>query len=49
MASKTFCPLLRQALRAPRPSIVPARRFLNTESAPSLYAARAHVVGARTG
>jgi hypothetical protein len=33
---------------APR-SVTMARRFLNTETAPSLYAARATVVGARVG
>jgi organic hydroperoxide reductase OsmC/OhrA len=42
--------MLRQSLRASvRPLQAVPRRFLNTETAPSLYSARAHVVGARTG
>ncbi|KAH7397438.1 OsmC/Ohr family [Pyrenochaeta sp. MPI-SDFR-AT-0127] len=53
MASKTIAmPMLRQVLRvAPRQNNLAAssRRCLNTETAPSLYSARAHVVGARTG
>ncbi|KAF2027147.1 OsmC-like protein [Setomelanomma holmii] len=50
MASRTFAPLFRQSLRTTsRPLQAASRRFLNTETAPSLYAARAHVVGARTG
>lgn len=48
MASfRTLTPIVRQAPRAlVRPT---TRRFLNTETAPSLYAAHAKVVGARTG
>ncbi|EOA88225.1 hypothetical protein ACJQWK_01809 [Exserohilum turcicum] len=51
MASRTWTPLLRHALRVSHRSVpaASARRFLNTETAPSLYAARAKVVGARTG
>jgi hypothetical protein len=50
MASRTFTPMLRQSLRlSQKPAQAISRRFLNTETAPSLYAARAHVVGARTG
>ncbi|KAF2124048.1 OsmC-like protein [Dothidotthia symphoricarpi CBS 119687] len=42
--------LARQALRASRPiTFTTPRRFLNTETAPSIYAAHATVVGARTG
>jgi Ohr subfamily peroxiredoxin len=47
MASRVFAPTIR-GMRAPR-SVTMARRFLNTETAPSLYAARAKVVGARVG
>ncbi|EAT80153.1 hypothetical protein HBI56_057080 [Parastagonospora nodorum] len=46
MASRTVTPMLRQSLRV---SSRASRRFLNTETAPSLYSARAHVIGARTG
>ncbi|KAF1850134.1 OsmC-like protein [Cucurbitaria berberidis CBS 394.84] len=50
MASRTFAPMLRQALRvSQRNAIATPRRFINTETAPNLYTARAHVVGARTG
>ncbi|OAL44706.1 OsmC-like protein [Pyrenochaeta sp. DS3sAY3a] len=55
MASRTLAPFLRPSLRRsfhliPKPtSTTPPRRFLNTETAPSLYSAKAHVVGARTG
>ncbi|CAI6238390.1 unnamed protein product [Periconia digitata] len=49
MASKSFTPLVRRTLRSSPHLQTSARRFLNTETAPSLYAARAHVVGARTG
>jgi hypothetical protein len=50
MASRTFTPMLRNAVRVSQRNAMaaPCRRFLNTESAPSLYSARAHVVGART-
>ncbi|KAH8636747.1 OsmC-like protein [Alternaria alternata] len=51
MASRTFTPMLRQAVRVSQRNAMaaPCRRFLNTETAPSLYTAKAHVVGARTG
>ncbi|KAG9187503.1 hypothetical protein G6011_05374 [Alternaria panax] len=51
MASRTFTPMLRQAIRVSQRNAMaaPYRRFLNTESAPSLYTAKARVVGARTG
>ncbi|KAH7069746.1 OsmC/Ohr family [Paraphoma chrysanthemicola] len=51
MSSRTLAPLLRQSLRTTsrKPLQTVSRRFLNTETAPSLYSARAHVVGARTG
>ncbi|USP79594.1 hypothetical protein yc1106_06868 [Curvularia clavata] len=51
MASKSVVPTLRHALRVSQRSIIapPCRRFLNTETAPSLYSAHAKVVGARTG
>ena len=51
MASRTVTPmLLRNALRvSPRSMSSASRRFLNTETAPSLYTAQAKVVGARVG
>jgi hypothetical protein len=51
MAARTLTPTLRQALRVSQRTAfpTPARRFLNTETAPSLYTAKASVVGARTG
>jgi hypothetical protein len=51
MTSRTFTPMLRQAVRVTQRNALaaPSRRFLNTETAPSLYTAKAHVVGARTG
>ncbi|KAJ4317935.1 hypothetical protein N0V94_004699 [Neodidymelliopsis sp. IMI 364377] len=50
MASRAFSPVLRGAMRvSPRTVSSVPRRFLNTESAPSLYAAHAKVVGARVG
>lgn len=51
MASRTVTPmLLRNALRiSPRTVSSAPRRFLNTETAPSLYTAQAKVVGARVG
>ncbi|KAJ5042007.1 OsmC/Ohr family [Bipolaris maydis] len=51
MASRTITPMLRQTLRVSQRNIIaaPCRRFLNTETAPNLYSARAKVVGARTG
>ncbi|KAI8931663.1 hypothetical protein NX059_011310 [Plenodomus lindquistii] len=49
MASRTMSPIMRQALRVSRRSVPSGRRFLNTETAPILYSARTHVVGARTG
>lgn len=49
MASiRALIPLARRTSLTLRPSL-PARRFLNTETAPSLYAAHAKVVGARQG
>ena len=42
--------MLRSAVRvSPRTIFSAPRRFLNTETAPSLYAAHAKVVGARVG
>jgi Ohr subfamily peroxiredoxin len=44
--------MLRHAIRVTQRSntlAAPIRRFLNTETAPNLYTAKAHVVGARTG
>lgn len=50
MASRTFTPVLRNAMRvSPRTVSAVSRRFLNTETAPSLYSAHAKVVGARVG
>ncbi|KAF3042686.1 hypothetical protein E8E12_007435 [Didymella heteroderae] len=50
MASRTFTPMLRSAMRvSPRTACSVPRRFLNTETAPSLYSAHAKVVGARVG
>ncbi|KAF3048685.1 hypothetical protein E8E11_005688 [Didymella keratinophila] len=50
MASRTFTPMLRSAMRvSPRAVSSVPRRFLNTETAPSLYSAHAKVVGARVG
>ncbi|KAF1359231.1 OsmC-like protein [Lizonia empirigonia] len=50
MTSRTFTPLLRSSMRiSPRTTSSIPRRFLNTETAPSLYTARATVVGARVG
>lgn len=50
MASRIFAPAVRSTMRvAPRSVTMTPRRFLNTETAPSLYAARAKVVGARVG
>ncbi|KAH6865704.1 OsmC/Ohr family [Alternaria rosae] len=51
MASRIFTPMLRQAVRVSQRNGMapPCRRFLNTETAPKLYSAKAHVVGARTG
>ena len=52
MASRSLQPILRQAPRlATRTTTRPAlsKRFLNTETAPTLYSAHARVVGARTG
>jgi hypothetical protein len=50
MASRIFAPAIRSTMRvAPRSITMAPRRFLNTETAPSLYAARAKVVGARVG
>ncbi|KAF2849544.1 OsmC-like protein [Plenodomus tracheiphilus IPT5] len=49
MTSRSMSPIMRQFLRISRRSVPSSRRFLNTETAPSLYSARAHVVGARTG
>ncbi|KAI4643017.1 hypothetical protein J4E93_007086 [Alternaria ventricosa] len=47
----TFTPMLRNAVRVSQRNAMaaPCRRFLNTETAPKLYSAKAHVVGARTG
>ncbi|PVH91508.1 OsmC-like protein [Periconia macrospinosa] len=49
MASGKFIPLARLTCRSGRSPLFATRRYLNTKTAPSLYAARAHVVGARTG
>ncbi|KAK5945194.1 hypothetical protein PMZ80_002398 [Knufia obscura] len=53
MASlRAFQPLARQALAPrslPRTLRFASRRYLNTETAPTLYSAHAKVVGARTG
>ena len=52
MASRVLQPILRQAPRlATRTTTRPAlsKRFLNTDTAPTLYSAHAKVVGARTG
>ncbi|KAJ4984343.1 organic hydroperoxide resistance protein [Stagonosporopsis vannaccii] len=50
MTPRTFTPMLRNAMRgSPRVVSSTPRRFLNTETAPSLYAAHAKVVGARVG
>lgn len=51
MASlRSLQPLVRQAPRAlPRFARPVSRRYLNTETAPTLYSAHAKVVGARTG
>lgn len=51
MATRALTPFLRHSLRlnSKTASTTPTRRFLNTETAPSLYSAKAHVVGARTG
>ncbi|KAH7381361.1 OsmC/Ohr family, partial [Phaeosphaeria sp. MPI-PUGE-AT-0046c] len=49
MASRTFAPMLRTSMRLSPRSMQASRRFLNTETAPSLYSAHAKVVGARTG
>ncbi|CAO2647547.1 Nn.00g084690.m01.CDS01 [Neocucurbitaria sp. VM-36] len=50
MASRTFIPMIRHTVRVcQRNAIASPRRFINTKTAPNLYTARAHVVGARTG
>lgn len=47
---RAFTPILRNASRINSNVLrTPARRFLNTETAPVLYSAHAKVVGARTG
>ncbi|QPH17627.1 hypothetical protein C2857_002496 [Epichloe festucae Fl1] len=58
-ASRITTSLIRQAPRRvtisstkprkPSPSVAPPRRFLNTDTAPVLYSARATVMGARNG
>ncbi|TID24971.1 Organic hydroperoxide resistance protein [Venturia nashicola] len=48
--NRAFTPILRNASRSTLAALrTPARRFLNTESAPVLYSAHVKVVGARTG
>jgi Ohr subfamily peroxiredoxin len=49
-ALRSLQPVFRQTAARTAPRLaVPARRFLNTESAPTLYSAYAKVVGARKG
>ncbi|CAF3605000.1 hypothetical protein SNK03_002043 [Fusarium graminearum] len=49
-ALRAYQPLLRRAAQRTTPTInTTTRRFLNTESAPILYSARAKAVGARKG